>query len=290
MGRKRKPVINDNIERETVRLAKHYQMLALNRYKWENLPNGIESRYIEQMLYDNGECAMFEHPDFGLVVLRSSSRENLNIYGEPTKLTVSGFNEHRTVLMDDCVRILNNDLGLPTQHNILYYARRMAEIDDIIMQNLRQQRVPYIFATDENNSFSMKTLYDRIYQGEPAIFVDKEMLNGQPENIMVIPTLAPYLVDKLQIQKQEMERELLTFLGINNTLEKKERLLQDETNSNNQFIKMSSDIGFKQRQLACEMVNEKFGLNVRVIETQDEFELEVTDDGEYNNDDSRDVE
>ena len=279
MGRKRKPVINDNIERETVRLAKHYQMLALNRYKWENLPNGIESRYIEQMLYDNGECAMFEHPDFGLVVLRSSSRENLNIYGEPTKLTVSGFNEHRTVLMDDCVRILNNDLGLPTQHNILYYARRMAEIDDIIMQNLRQQRVPYIFATDENNSFSMKTLYDRIYQGEPAIFVDKEMLNGQPENIMVIPTLAPYLVDKLQIQKQEMERELLTFLGINNTLEKKERLLQDETNSNNQFIKMSSDIGFKQRQLACEMMNEKFGLNVRVIETQDEFELEVEPPG-----------
>ena len=290
MGRKRKSVINDNIEKETVRLAKHYQMLALNRYKWENLPNGIESRYIEQMLYDNGECAMFEHPDFGLVVLRSSSRENLNIYGEPTKLTVSGFNEHRTVMTDECVRILNNDLGLPTQQNILYYARRMAEIDDIIMQNLRQQRVPYIFATDENNSFSMKTLYDRIYQGEPAIFVDKEMLNGQPENIMVIPTLAPYLVDKLQIQKQEMERELLTFLGINNTLEKKERLLQDETNSNNQFIKMSSDIGFKQRQLACEMMNEKFGLNVRVIETQDEFELEVTDDGEYNNDDSRDDE
>lgn len=283
MGRKRKPVINDNIERETIRLSNHYQMLALNRYKWENLPNGIESRYIEQMLYDNGECALFDHPDFGLTVLRSSSRENLNIYGEPTKLSLTGFNEHRTVMMDECVRILNNDLGLPTQENILYYARRMAEIDDIIMQNLRQQRVPYLFATDENNSFSMKTLYDRIYQGEPAIFVDKETLNGQPENIMVIPTNAPYLVDKLQIQKQEMERELLTFLGINNTLEKKERLLQDETNSNNQFIKMSSDIGFKQRQLACEMMNEMFNLNVTVRETQDEFQEEVTNDGELYN-------
>ena len=290
MGRKRKPVINDNIERETVRLVKHYQMLALNRYKWENLPNGIESRYIEQMLYDNGECAMFDHPDLGLCVLRSSSRENLNIYGEPTKLTVTGFNEHRTVMMDECVRILNNDLGLPTLEHIVYYARRMAEIDDIIMQNLRQQRVPYLFATDENNSFSMKSLYDRIYQGEPAIFIDKEMLNGQSENIMVIPTIAPYLVDKLQIQKQEMERELLTFLGINNTLEKKERLIVDETNSNNHFIKMSSDIGFKQRQLACEQINEMFGLNVSVIETQDEFQEEVNDSGELYNDDSRDVE
>ena len=287
MGRKRKPVINDNIERETIRLTKYYQMLALNRYKWENLPNGIESRYIEQMLFDNGECAMFDHPDLGLCVLRSSSRENLNIYGEPTKLTLTGFNEHRTVMMDECVRIMNNDLALPTLPNIVYYARRMAEIDDIIMQNLRQQRVPYLFATDENNSFSLKSLYDRMYQGEPAIFIDKEMLKGEPENIMVLPTQAPYLVDKLQIQKQEMERELLTFLGINNTLEKKERLIVDETNSNNQFIKMASDIGFKQRQLACQQMNEMFGLNVRVFETQDEFESEVTDDGELYNDGQR---
>ena len=288
MGRKRKPVINDNIERETVRLTKYYQMLALNRYKWENLPNGIESRYIEQMLYDNGECAMFDHPDLGLCILRSSSRENLNIYGEPTKLTLTGFNEHRTVLMDECVRILNNDLGLPTLQNIVYYARRMAEIDDIIMQNLRQQRVPYLFATDENNSFSMKSLYDRMYQGEPAIFIDKEMLKGEPENIMVIPTTAPYLVDKLQIQKQEMERELLTFLGINNTLEKKERLLVDETNSNNQFIKMASDIGYKQRQIACQKMNEMFGLNISVVETQDEMKQEVMNDVELYDGDTTD--
>ena len=287
LGRKRKPVINANIEMETARLINHYQMLALNRYKWENLPNGIESRYIEQMLYDNGECTMFDHPDLGLCVLRSSSRENLNIYGEPTKLTLTGFNEHRVVMMDECVRILNNDLGLPTLQNISYYARRMAEIDDIIMQNLRQQRVPYLFATNENNQLSVKMLYDKMYQGEPAIFIDKEMLKGEPENIMVLPVQAPYLVDKLQIQKQEMERELLTFLGINNTLEKKERLLQDETNSNNQFIKMSSDIGFKQRQLACQQINEKFGLNVRVIETQDEFQSEVMDDGELYNGNSR---
>ena len=290
MGRKRKPVINDNIERETNRLTKYYQMLALNRYKWENLPNGIESRYIEQMLFDNGECAMFDHPDLGLCVLRSSSRENLNIYGAPTKLSLTGFNEHRTVMMDDCVRIMNNELALPSLPDILYYARRMAEIDDIIMQHLRQQRVPYLLATDENNSFSVKTLYNQMYQGEPAIFIDKEMLKGEPENIMVLPTQAPYLVDKLQIQKQEMERELLTFLGINNTLEKKERLLVDETNSNNQFIKMASDIGFKQRQLACEQMNEMFGLNVRVVETQDEFECEVMDDGKLYNGSQRDDE
>ena len=163
----------------------------------------------------------------------------------------------------------------------------MAEIDDIIMQNLRQQRVPYLFATDDNNQFSIKNLYEQMYQGEPAIFVDKTMLNGNSENIMVIPTQAPYLVDKLQLQKQEMERELLTFLGINNTIEKKERLLTDETNSNNQFIQMCSDIDFKTRQKACDEINAKYGLNISVKETREDFE-EVMDDGKLYDDTSRD--
>ena len=272
MGRRKKPPINEAIEKEYNRLIRHYQTLALNRFKWENLPNGIESRYIEQMLYDNGECAFFIHPDLGYCVLRSNPRENLNVYGEPTKLTLSGFNEHRQVMMDDCIRIINNDLAIPTSLHIQHYARRMAEIDDIIMQNLRQQRVPYLFATDDNNQYTMKQLYDEMYQGNPAIFVDKTMLNGNSQNIMVIPTETPYLVDKLQIQKQEMERELLTFLGINNTIEKKERLLTDETNSNNQFIQMCSDVDFKTRQKACEDINAKYGLNIRVTETREEFD------------------
>lgn len=264
MGRKPKGYLNESVEREYHRLLRHYQTIALNRYEWKNLPNGIESRYIEQMLYDNGECALFEHPDLGLMVLRSSSRENLNAYGEPTKLQLTGYNMHYTVMMDDCVRILNDDLAQPSANHIEYYARRMSEIDDIIMQNLRQQRFPYIFATSENNQLSVKTMYDKMVRGDYAVFVDKDMLNGNPENIVVLPTQAPYLVDKLQMQKEAMEKDLLTFLGINSTVEKKERLLVDETNSNNQFIKMCSDIGFKNRQLACQMMNEKYGLNVTV--------------------------
>ena len=51
---------------------------------------------------------------------------------------------------------------------------------------------------------------------------------------------------------------------------------------------MASDIGFKQRQLACEQMNEMFGLNVTVRETQDEMEVEI--DGELYNGNSSDGE
>ena len=49
---------------------------------------------------------------------------------------------------------------------------------------------------------------------------------------------------------------------------------------------MASDIGFKQRQLACEQINQMFGLQVSVRETQDEFEMEVANDGELYDDNS----
>ena len=64
----------------------------------------------------------------------------------------------------------------------------------------------------------------------------------------------------------------------------------DQSNSNNELtltetttFQSEGDIGFKQRQLACEQMNQMFGLNVSVVETQDEFQQEVMDDGELYN-------
>ena len=133
-----------------------------------------------------------------------------------------------------------------------------------------------------------------MYNGEPAIFVDKDMLQGDSENISVLSTQAPYLISDLQQHRYELERELLTFLGINTTIEKKERLLVDETNANNGYIEMSLDLGLKARELACKQINEKFGLNVKVFATMHEItphmEKEGETDGELYHDTSRNEE
>ena len=119
-----------------------------------------------------------------------------------------------------------------------------------------------------------------MYNGEPAIFVDKDMLQGDSENISVLSTQAPYLISDLQQHRYELERELLTFLGINTTIEKKERLLVDETNANNGYIEMSLDLGLKARELACQQINDKFGLNVKVFATMHEITPHMEREGE----------
>ena len=56
-------------------------------------------------------------------------------------------------------------------------------------------------------------------------------------------------------------------MGINSTVEKKERLLVDETNANNAYIEMSLDLGLKQRQYAADKINAMFGTNIKVVAT-----------------------
>ena len=57
----------------------------------------------------------------------------------------------------------------------------------------------------------------------------------------------------------------MTFLGVGNAKQdKKERLVADEVNANNEQIETSRYSMLQARQDACKQINEMFGLNVSV--------------------------
>jgi hypothetical protein len=57
----------------------------------------------------------------------------------------------------------------------------------------------------------------------------------------------------------------MTFLGINNAnMNKRERLVDDEVQANNEQIMYSADVMLKARERACKRINEIFGLNISV--------------------------
>ena len=43
-------------------------LIALSIFKWDNLPNGINERWIEKYLFDIGECMFFKDPILGFRV------------------------------------------------------------------------------------------------------------------------------------------------------------------------------------------------------------------------------
>ena len=74
----------------------------------------------------------------------------------------------------------------------------------------------------------------------------------------------PYVADKLLEDKKKIENELLTLFGLNNVADKKERLIVDEANANNDYINRNVDLLYKNRKIACDKINEKFNLNINV--------------------------
>ena len=297
MSRRKVKSINqiyDELQLEEQRLLmihlEHYRNIALNLYEWEGLPEGMESRHIEKALLFNGQAFFYNHENLGYLCLPCSNTGDLNVYGEPTRIQVSGHGFSEIHHIDDGVLILNNPRFLATELTIQYYCKKLAQIDSTMNTNLIQQKVPFIFATGKENEFTIKNLYAKMYSGEPAIFVNQSLLNERGDlNIQSISCEAPYILDKLQQHRFEVEKELLTFLGINTTIEKKERLLQDETNANNELITLNVEIGLREREKACEKLKEVYGLDVKVYAKDIEVKGGLQN-GDLYDGDTRDIE
>ena len=241
-------------------LYNKYKLLALNLFEWYGLPDDIKIHHIEKALYSYGACCLTKEYG-GYVVLGCTESGELNVMSEPISYIANGYGYTKKVNVKNTPICLNNDLRLSTHIYVQEYARKMNEVEKSINANIKQQKFPWLITTTKNNEFSMKNLYNKIDSGEPIIYGTKDI---DSDSIKAFNTNTPYVVDKLNEYRYELEREILTFFGLNNNFEKKERLLVDEVNSNNEFITANIDIMLKCREDFCKEVNEMFGLNISV--------------------------
>ena len=248
-----------------------YKMLSLNMFRWEGLPQTIESRHIENSLFNYGLCLIVNDDDLGFISVPCNYGAYMNVNNVPTEVITCGFNYIKTfdyIRKDKnkCQLILNNDLAIGNEQYIFDYAQRMFEVENCIRVNINQQKFPWFVNTTPNSKKTMEEMFKKVMNGDPYILGSKDQIGS----VEVLTLNTPYIADKLNQYKYELEREVLSFHGLNNNFEKKERLLVDEVNSNNDFIDRNVELMYRQRQLACESLNKKFGWNVRVINLNEE--------------------
>ena len=82
--------------------------------------------------------------------------------------------------------------------------------------------------------------------------------------------------------RKKIENELLTLFGLNNVIDKKERLIVDEANANNDYINRNVDLLYKNRKQACDEINKKFGVNINVKRVNNIEEKIYNEGGEIN--------
>lgn len=244
----------------------YYRLMLIARslFKWNNLPNNIDEKWIEKYLFTEGACLFFKHPELGFMVTKFADQGKLNYYDEPT--TVRAYaTDFISIERDnnvDSIIIRNNDDMIPTFPTIQIYSAKLTDIERTIDTNLASQKMPFFITCSDKQRLSFKQAIKSRDENIPVIYGDK---NLDINDIKVLKTDAPIIFDKLQVQKMNVWNECLTFLGINNAnTNKRERLITNEVDANDQMIQANEDVMLKSRQKACELINKMFGLNISV--------------------------
>lgn len=243
--------------------------LAIARFKWENLPDSVDARFLETTLYYKGLSIFFKHKDFDQFLALGGSGQNMqDHYGNPTTFLVMGENGliNKQLSNKECVPIWNNAQRIPDHDISMIYATKMADIERTIELNIASMRTPYVFFVDDNEKHSVLNAYNQIREGQPVI-VGTNVLGEILENKAKILDMR---IDKdqpltLQLVKAKQWNECMTFLGINNAnQDKRERLVTSEVSANNSQVLMARQVSLNARRQAVEKINKMFDLDIKV--------------------------
>jgi hypothetical protein len=235
-----------------------FQNLVCSMFEWSNLPLGCNERFIERVLYEQGQVAFHFDSDLGVMVSMVAGMGKKNHLAEYTRYRVYNtgeYSEHKDA--DEIVLCRNNRFSVPTQPMVFLYARRLADIDRTVDVNLHLQKHPLLILCNETERLSLQQLWMKAENNEGVIFGTKDL--DMFEKIKVFNTDAPYLADKLLSTKETILNEFYTRLGINNAnTTKRERLIVDEVNANNETLELNIQTLYLTRKAAVEELNEKF--------------------------------
>lgn len=247
-----------------------FKKVALSVFEWVNLPKSMNAMYLEKSLYYEGQASLLKDKELGFINTRCCSNGYINIYGLPSSLhcysfeynterkLYTGLENQNNKADDECILVQNNWERIPTAGTMELFAYRLYEAEQTAFINIKAQKTPVLLLIDEQQRLTIENLYNQYEGNRPFIFGDKKQLNA--DVIRAIKTDAPYVADKIIEYKKEIWNEALTFLGINNIMvDKKERLITDEANSNNELINLNLQSYLAPRLEACRQFNEKFG-------------------------------
>ena len=248
----------------------YYKLMLVVRalFDWSNLPNNMEGRWIENYLFSDGQCVFFRDNNLGYMVAGVAQDGGVNCYNDPTTVTPVAVNyvySGNKPLMcgEDCYIIRNNDLRLPEFAVVRYYAYKLANLDRAIDVNIEAQKTPIVVKCSDKQRLSLKQAINQRKDNEPVIWTDSdEDIKAMIETLDLKP---PMVFKDLQVQKHMIINEFFTDIGVNNAnMDKRERMVANEVEANNEQVKACEDVLLRSREEACKRINEIFGLNISV--------------------------
>lgn len=150
---------------------------------------------------------------------------------------------------------------------IQFYAEKMALLSEGIDVNIINSKLSYIIGVDNKSSAeTFKKTIDKVTSGDACVVTGKELFseNGTPMWTTFAQNLSQNYIAGQQIEDlKKLKLMFDTDVGIPNAnTEKKERLTDDEVNSNNIETQTKIELIADSLKESAERVNKMFGTNI----------------------------
>lgn len=243
--------------------------LAMSMFEWKNVPESIDTRFLELTLFSDGQAVFFKDEEMDkFLALQCIINGRLDVYRVPINRRAFAVNGYqRNLTNKDSVIIYNNFLRTNSYQMCVLYAKKLYNLDRIIDVNANAQKTPVLITVDETQRLTALNAYKDWDGNQPVIYGDKAL---DPNLLRVLKTDAPYVSDKIYQLKVQYWNEALTYLGISNlNVQKKERLVADEVVRSQGGTIASRYSRLEARREACRKINAMFGLNMDVDYRED---------------------
>lgn len=281
---------NPAVQRESAianMLSRKLTDLAMNRFKWENLPDSISQRFLETTLFYNGLSVVYWDKNYDkLLALRGSGIGYSTIFDDPVSFTVispgsrdaqygpnvllSAYDPARHKDIDEkekrkkAIPIWANYTRQPDIDIVQIYATRLATIERTLEINSKNARRNKYIIGSQQTALSGTNIAASIDKGEENFIVTAPS-QDLPEINTVDLGIDPASYEKLALLRSRWWNECMGLLGIDNSnQDKKERLVSDEVAANDAQTDSMRFVNLQARQYACELINDVFDTDISV--------------------------
>ena len=212
---------------------------AISVFKWQ-LPEEWDKDYFLYTLYGMGYIAVVNTDQYG-TICQGGTLGGYNLYYRPSYIIITNPLIRGTItanLEKDCALIKLQPDYSSIMDIVGYYADQLALAAESLGINLVNIKSGTVFGAESKAmAESYKKMYDNLSEGDPAVVIDKKLLDEQGK-----PTWFPftqhiresYVVSDLLSDMRKIESMFDTEIGIPNAnTDKRERLITDEVNANN---------------------------------------------------------
>lgn len=238
--------------------------LALNRFKWKNLPPEIDPRMMELHIVSSGSVVFFKDEIKGYCAL-PGAWEGIDYQGNPTNYNVVTPTDLSPRLdMEEGVIIWNNFLRTSDLPVISLFSNKIGEVYQTAEINTRGQKHPIVvLVDDESQRLTLENAYAKLDGNHPIIYLKNK--GGLLDKFKTIDAKVTFIAPELMEIADHYTDLVLKWLGVKiPNISKRNKVGAMEQRDTNAVTWQLRNRGLHSRQIGAEQVNRKFGLDLEV--------------------------